>query len=1160
MHSLSTRSWMAVVLLGMMLLPGAQAGARRSVDTLPLPETSGDYGWLEAQRIRFDNGRLFKYAQAAVAAGDYAVARDHLIEALGHDPGSNRARLGLIEVNEKLERWDDAIAMCDTVIGDYPDYADAYVRKAALATKKGDLDLAISAYQGVIDNTKSRDARNLSARRSLGELAFQAGDYATAASHAASILKKRDSLVLRLFLAECAVKQKNAAEALTQFDAALRLAETDTQRGEIQLARGFILYSQANYGDARTALEAAITLVPERIDRASVLRQLGDTAYRQKDFAKAAETFKACLQEGFDEEVAGAYVESLVASEAWGTALSEGERFIDRQGTSEAFRWRMLTALVQIYKHEGKHDLTYRVASEAYAGTQKPTLLLDMAYAAEAIGMRKEAMAHLGTYLESQFDATPALAYHYLLKEARRFEEAETVLTRVLGIENLSPQVRKDALYELAQVYRQTERADDYFKTMNRLITKESDDRFLMEYAALLSGVGRYERALELFEDCLSRGPTPEDSFFICRNMAEVCLALGQPAKSREWLEAATTHGEPDTAWQLLMARVEYNEKDFEACVNRLLDLDVRNDVINLYIGFSFYKLKMQGLALYHLNMVEDLEALPSEQRYNLLSNRAYLHYDQGLYEAAQLDIEQALALQPSEDMDVVNLKSMVALAQYEEARALALKLIKAGDEQLEADVRSIADRHPNSPLKRELEGACGVTETRAMVAILRGMRAWPDSDLKMEIMLYLTQHRIRLVAELLELAGLSELRNENYEEAVAVLSEALDLEPLRASAYYLRGIAQQRLGDHEAAEADLLMYRDSASRISPMFWGDFGIVEGKLKQYGPGTESLRNAVGIYPTDIDSFEEAGYQYMKAVSNTYSKAAFGDALSIYNEITPYLEGEDKFEYKNKKDEMKREYSKLDRRFGGAAYLSRTEFDFPSPVAVPALGGALPLQSGLELNWRPPVIGYRNERRFEVFGRVLANVEYESWNLDEESYQGGVGVRYQPFRTLNTIVAFERLFEIGDNSEDNWLLRFLGTREWGERPSDARPYQLNTRLYGDLGVFLEERERWYYYLDGRTGVSWYTGRDKILLTVPQGLGVLRYESNDDSNLLSYSELGIGLHARFLEPERKFVTERWYIDFYAYYIWGWWWEEPIDEDQTDFEGFVIGVSLLK
>jgi hypothetical protein len=258
-------------------------------------------------------------------------------------------------------------------------------------------------------------------------------------------------------------------------------------------------------------------------------------------------------------------------------------------------------------------------------------------------------------------------------------------------------------------------------------------------------------------------------------------------------------------------------------------------------------------------------------------------------------------------------------------------------------------------------------------------------------------------------------------------------------------------------------------------------------------------------------------------------------------------------------MKREYSKLDKTWGFQAYVSKTDYNFPSNATVSSIDGALPAQAGIELDWRPPILGFRDERTLDVFGRVLANFDKDAWSLDQDSYQGGAGLRYKPLVGYNVNASIERLFKIGNNSEENWLGRVMGAEELGEKPPEGKDVWTSGRIYGEAGYFFDQPRRWFYYLDGTIGPSWRV-TDRIMLTVPQAEGTIRYESEDASKLLTYSIVGLGADARLLEPEREHTLDRWYLDGFIHYTWGWFRDRPEGFDSTSFKGVVFGFSVVK
>lgn len=1155
--------WAFIVTTFLLITINVEAMGRKTKEQLVLPESSNKYGWFKTQRIRFDNGKMFKQAQMAINKGDYEVAEQKFLEALKIDPGSNRAKLGLINVFTKQKKLDKAIDMNTDLLAIYPDFVNGYKYQGVLAGQKNETALAIFSYKTVLYKTKRTDSRHIDALRNLSELYYKIGRCDLAQGYSERLIKGNDSLALRVFLAECAIKQDNFSKALAEFNQALPMAKKDKQKGNIQQARGFILYKQNDFENARIALEDALRLIPDVMERLHIVKQLGDIAYIEKNYKLAESRFKTYLNEEFDESVEAAYIETLIVSEKWDEAQKEAFSYIEKEDLSEDFQNRLLLGLVQIYKHEDNPSMTYKIARQAYEATKKNDLLLEMAYAEQRLGMSQEALEYYKAYLDDNFSIAPAFSYYYLLKKERRYAEAGGVLEKMFIIKNLSPTLLEEVMYEKAQLYRATDRLDEYYKAMDALITHDENYRYIMEYASILFGAGEHDKAVALYQRCLDKNPDKSSSFKICCCIADVYLAKRRPDNSIEWLENALKYGAPDVIWQLVMARIEYNAQDYEACVDRLLTIDSeeKSDFINLHIGFSFYKMELPGLALYYLNKVKEVEALSSkDQRYAFYSNRAYLVYDQGQYNSAKDDVEKALALKDSHEMRVVQLRTLIALSEYEESRDLALELLNTQSEVIRKKIFKIINNSEDSDLKDSLLVICNSNTSFILPKSISAIRGdGENSELKVRMMAFLSERKVNKMSELLDHIGKCELNIGNYDEAIEYLSGAIELVPSLYTTYYLRGIAYHKIEDNEDAEKDYLVYRDSTDIISRNFWGDLAIVEGALKNYDKGINALNKAIEIYPYDINTLEEAGYQYMKAVSNKNSKASFAAAIDIYNDIIPLLEGSNSIEYVNNNSAIKREYSKLDKVFGGGIYFSKTDYNLSVPASVASIGGALPSQAGVGVSYRPPIFGFRNERTSELFARIYGNFKDDSWTMDRNSYQVGFGAQYKPFRKLNAIISAEKLTKFGKNSEDNFLLRVLDSIDWGQKPTGDRKWQLAGRLYGDLGYFLQDHRRWYYYLDGREGVSWYID-DKFLLTVPQVIGIVRHETDDDSCYLSYNMIGVGINGRLLEKEKVYTIERGYVDLYLHYVWGWFWETPVDLDDKSFEGFVFGASFVK
>jgi tetratricopeptide (TPR) repeat protein len=575
-------------------------------------------------------------------------------------------------------------------------------------------------------------------------------------------------------------------------------------------------------------------------------------------------------------------------------------------------------------------------------------------------------------------------------------------------------------------------------------------------------------------------------------------LAVGKYEDAKFWFNEACKHGTPDEQWRRQMGRVEYEVGNYKEAAGHLLGMQKADDISRLYAGFAFYRMGMPGLALYHLIKVENPPALSLSEQNSFYANRAFLNFDQDQYASALADADKALAIQDSPELKVARLRMMLALGRYDD-------VINGGQ-------------------------------------ILTG--SITNASLKADIM---------------DLAGRALYAQGNGEAAVTAFKEAMDLEAGRAELYYLRGMAYRMDGRPEEATEDLQAYQDKVEAVPATYWADRGVTEGMVRRGKSGIESLNKGLVFFPYEVDTLEELGYQEMRRNDTVAARDAFRKAIDVYDVILPVMGEPEAAAYRENRLAMKKQQTTLDKTFGMQAYLSKTDYNLSSNEALLSIDGALPSQYGAEINWRPQGIGFRNERIFEVFGRVLGNFESDSWTPDEQSYQGGVGARYKPFTKLNFNTSFERLFTIGDNAEENWLWRNMMSVERGTRPVQEASWWTSESIYGEISYYLESPERWIYYVDGRLGLSFPMGRNGYF-TLPQLMAVGRYQSEDPSGLGTYSMVGVGATARLLQAEQQYAFQGWYLDGFIHYTWGWFEDTPTGFDERSFDGIIFGVNLVK
>lgn len=1133
------RSHLNALAIGLLVTGGITSAALAEPSSgldLPIPEHRTGHTWTESQRIRYHNTPLMKRVVDHISKNEDAAAEPLLRKVLERDPDNNHAKVYLLEVLQRLKRPEEGIPLAEELVTAYPDFLEGWLDKGFLCSEAGRVQEAIDAFENMIRRAPLDHPRRAEAEQNLAQLHFRAGEFEKAQVLGRKWAERDNSAAVQRFLLECAIRLEQWDEALLRLDEATSLSPkaNDAQRGELLLKRGFLLTNAGRADEAEKALIEARELLPGTQHRLEITKQLGFNAMKLKHPAAAANYFKAYLIEHHDEAIARAYLDALMASKDWNFARVEARRLIDIGGNSKGLEESALAVIMHSSMNLDDHLMSYTTAQQLYHINQKPVYLLESATAAEKMGQDDEAIRLYRMYLDREFSSDAAMNYYYLLKRNGEAQDAETLLRKVIEDEDTDKDSRAGALYELAQICREKGLNAEYLVIMDALLKEKPESRFFKEYADRLYAEGRFEEAAAMFDRSLEGDTDPASKYATCVVIAELKLALLRPEEAKLWLNRALEHGEPGIDWHLAAARADYQQQNFKACVDRLLPFAGQKDVVHLYMGFAFYRLDMPGLALMNLNRVADPSKLTPQEQFTLFSNRAYMHFDQDQNEAALKDLDHAMSFKYDDTLAVVRLKTLLRLGRFEE-------VVAAGNELISTNTQAL--------LKQELESVAATN---------------PDEEFRNELLAMADRRDESFEAEVLQLVGLAHFRMDNLDKAVESFDGALDREPARYDILYLRGLTLFKQGEFKAAETNFIAFYETAEAtdtVPPNFWGDMGVLAGDLKDFDLGTAALATSQAIYPSDVDSSEEVGYQYMKWNKRNEAQASFSNAIAIYNDVLPNLKGKDEEEYSENSQSMKKEYSKLDKVWGAQAYISKTDLDAESESELPiqTIEGALPAQAGVFASYRPPKIGFRNEKNLDIYGRVLANFKPDSWDLDEESYQGGVGLSYKPFAAHNFNTSIERLFKIGDNSENNWLWRNLAAWEYGEKPPKDRDFWLQSKLYGELSFFLDDPERWIYYLDGRVGLS-LSIADKVLLTLPQGMAIARYQSDDDTGLGTYTMLGLGANLRFLEREKALYTERWYLDAYAHYVWGWFDEEPQDLEDNAFEGVIFGVNFVK
>jgi tetratricopeptide (TPR) repeat protein len=391
------------------------------------------------------------------------------------------------------------------------------------------------------------------------------------------------------------------------------------------------------------------------------------------------------------------------------------------------------------------------------------------------------------------------------------------------------------------------------------------------------------------------------------------------------------------------------------------------------------------------------------------------------------------------------------------------------------------------------------------------------------------------------ELAALSSAEG-RLQASVAELQQAIALEPA-AHRYYELGLAYRALDRPAAAVAPL----ERAHALDPERT-DYAIALGyAYKEAGRPRDAARvfeTVVAVEPDRVALYAELGYLYAAASDTSRAVAWFRKAIDNARRDTDDTHAVEIAR-------LQSEVARMSRRFDVSAFMTyRSSARQPSAGATGPLGGTLPSQSGVEVAYQPPVIGFRDERIFQVFGRLLWNLRASSLELDDDSVQAGLGVRYKPLRTQNLFVSAERLIAIGDHAQDDWLLR--GLYSWAHHPGGVpdRSSWNYTTVFADAAYFAE-RSVWAFYGEARQGITWRPY--SRLLVSPHVVADARYaDSRGPTD--SFFEGGGGVSLLYLFNESPYEGYRSSVELLVHYKAGRFFERARTSGDADFNGLVL------
>lgn len=1191
-----------VALVLLMLLLAAESLAAQHNPPNTAPETLGRLEVCRQENFFQKQLRLFRTyphlerAYRLMDEGRLDEARLELERYLEIDPQDLRVRFMYLLLLQRTGDAEEAIRQADLILEQQPGFAPARVYRGLACQALGRFDEATEAFRAAAATADPGTEEGNFTLEMLADLALQAGQYSHALEALRQLAETRERdyrFHFREGIAREALGQLEQAESAYRL--ALGLAEDPKQKLKVYRALGETAKKRKDWQAARKAFESALELGPGDAD---LMQALAQVAYAQGDYSEAARWMRRSLEQqpdpGKREFLANVLIamnEDAAAAEQLVQLLSEldaaqdrhrvllllGEVYTRLDNYPEATRAFQEAARLHQPDHATVHALAHALEREGRLAEALPwfekrlrlqpsaTAHLELGMIYAKLGQGEQATQHLHEALKAGLpQEQQCLAYKqlgFLCQQAGRYREARQAFEKALGLRpretslylalgevciqqgDLDSAVRylehalglqetPEAFRALAHAHIKAGNLEQAITTCQEYLRKLPERQMaapdILETLAFLKAErGNWIEAAALYQEAFERGGQANPMLL---RQAAYCLATaGQWEEARQvYLRFLASPGLPKSlkgatwedlgyielrlnrhpqaveafqkaldfgrdTWRLRqdLALTLYRLERWEEALEQFrLALDRKRTTGGLAaIGRCYKALNKPGVAIHFFRLaLEESETLEADERRQLYNELGYLYAREAEYAESAWAWQQSLVLKDDPAVRLHLGRMQRLQGSLEEARETLAGISLEG-------------------LPPELQAA------------------------------YLDE-----LAEIDRSDGLLESAREEMAKAYAI-------EPTADRAYRLSLICRELNRPVEE-----VAYAEEALRREPdniEYAVTLGYACSDAGQTQRAALLLEDAVERDPGCLPLYEDLAYLYMKQPDNEQAVYWFKRAI---DNATPSLAGlpEEEKELEQHLYRMRKEVATLNNRWDITAYLSyRTDAEQQVTTPVGTSGGGVSSQGGLEVAYQPPEIGFRDGRIFQLFARVLWNVEPDSLRFDEDSYQGGIGARYKPFKRHNLFFSGEKLFRIGDDADDNWLLRALYTWDDGYALKPGEEHWNYTLLYGDAAYFVDSPDYWTYYGEVRQGRTF--NFDDCFLVTPHLVADGRYQDRGSATG-SYIEGGAGVSFRYLFNNTRYEVYRSSFEVLVHYKAGRFYRHTSEIEDDTFNGAII------
>ncbi len=802
-------------------------------------------------------------------------------------------------------------------------------------------------------------------------------------------------------------------------------------------------------------------------------------------------------------------LEPTVASEDWDEAERILRQAIENDPYDNNLKGRLLTVLAESGQIAKGLEMAYPLL-RTYP--RHVPLVLYIGNLETAAGNRETA-AKAWTYLlalPNVSDRDRLFAAKSLYYEALNSGDQEA------AFESAQIWTRLDRTYQsnlqYASALWKEGRREDAISTLEkaaRLAKPDERDQAEFYLAYTLMKAERPAEAKERFLKIATSSKDAQARYRAAMQLAHQAINEGDMDSARQWLDAAAIDGEKDENWKKLYSQTFLQGDNAErslAAIGNIFDSDQATFLTLL--SFQFLRNGYQGLAYHFITQAADKPGLPEGREADYWANRAYMAENQDNFGDALESINKALAREPDRvAWEIVRVRSLFMLGET----------------------------------RRALEAARVLEEKVSQL---------PP-----------TAENTRILNESIDLMANSRLALQEYREVLATcetffpIYSGVELHRSQALAHY-------HLGEYEESEAAFQEYFELKPDPETASLVEYGYLQEKRKEWEPAVEVFTEAVSRNPFDLRSWETLTFVFVKAIQNSDAVATARETIALKSETLPSASPDEKEAIEQSIIDYKTLIADIERTWGFQAFANYNEFIPEGNDVFVTRDSALPAELGAQISYRPPVIGFRDYRTFDLFLRVIGQFDDRSIRPNNDTWQGGIGGEWKPFKTLNYVTSLEFLFRIGDEAREGWLWRNRASYAYGDYPRENEVWWPTAVLYGEAAWLFNPKwreEELSLFTEDRFGISWRV-RENISITFPQVQGAIRYLVRGYTDRSSYYYAGLGANLRYTQGQSEEESNDWYFDLYLHYNWGRFLNEHARPVGTRFDGWAAGIRFYR